>query len=94
MNDPFAVRGEFRDGMLSKLLASLKKQKKFRIFVEARRQGFSYAGSAAAQGVLPVIPSLAASSVTEAIREFAHENASTKISFWESQCSNFPRYFQ
>ena len=79
MNDPFAVRGKFRDVMLSKLLSSLKKQKKFRIVVEARRQGFSYAGSAAAQGVLPAIPSLAASSVTQAIREFAHENASTTI---------------
>lgn len=79
INDPFAVRGEFRDGMLSKLLSRLKKQKKFRIAVETRRQGFSYAGSAAAQGVLPIIPSLAASTGTGTIGEFAHENGRTEI---------------
>ena len=52
INDPFAARGEFRPRTLSTLESNLKRQKSFRIEVEARRQGFSYAGSAVAQGVL------------------------------------------
>ena len=40
INDPFAARGEFKKGTLSKLESNLKKQKTFRIIIEPRRQGF------------------------------------------------------
>jgi hypothetical protein len=71
--------GLLRPLMLSRLLSNLKKQKTFRISIEPRRQGFSYAGSAAAQGVLSIVPSLGESSIMGGINEFAHENASTGI---------------
>jgi hypothetical protein len=38
LNDIFAVRGEFRPAFLSKLTLNLKKQKTFKITIEARRQ--------------------------------------------------------
>jgi hypothetical protein len=69
--DPFAVKGEFKKGTLFKLAANLKKQKKFKIEIEPRRQGFSYAGSAAGQGALPL------TGADVLIGEFAHENAKT-----------------
>jgi uncharacterized Zn finger protein (UPF0148 family) len=53
INDPFAAKGNFSPKALSALAATLKKQKKFKIKIEARRHGFSYAGSAATQGFLP-----------------------------------------
>jgi hypothetical protein len=49
MQDPFAVRGTFSDRVMSKLGMSLKRQKRFRIAIELRRQGFDLAGTAAAQ---------------------------------------------
>jgi hypothetical protein len=54
INDPFAVKGEFRPRVLSTLTSSLKQQRHFKVKIESRRHGFSYAGSAAAQGVLPI----------------------------------------
>jgi hypothetical protein len=69
--DPFAVKGEFKKGTLSKLAANLKKQKKFKIEIEPRRQGFSYAGSAAGQGALPL------AGADMLIGDFAHGNAKT-----------------
>jgi IrrE N-terminal-like domain len=78
INDPFAVKGHFRAGMLATLVSSLKKQKRFRITIEARRHGFSYAGSAAAQGLLPITPSLATPLGDGAlISNFVSENASS-----------------
>jgi hypothetical protein len=83
LEDPFAVRGEFSGGALSTLETSLKKQKRFKINIELRRQGFRYAGSAASQMPLPLPASTALSpSNDRPLGEFAHEN-STKIS--ESQ---------
>jgi len=60
ISDPFAAKGEFKAATLSTLASNLKKQKAFRISIEPRRQGYDYAGSAAAQGVLPIDPTLAA----------------------------------
>jgi hypothetical protein len=69
IKDPFAVEGEFHDNNLSKLIANLKKEKTFKVEIELRRQGFSYAGSAAVQGILP-LPFGGGP-----IGKFAHENA-------------------
>jgi len=80
IKDSFAVKGQFRAGMLATLVSSLKKQKRFRISIEARRQGFGYAGSAAAQGILPITPSLSIPLGNGAlISNFARENASSDI---------------
>jgi hypothetical protein len=51
--DPFAVKGELKKGTLAKLEAELKKQKKFKITIEIRRQGYDSAGSAAPQLIFP-----------------------------------------
>jgi IrrE N-terminal-like domain len=76
VKDPFGVRGEFREGVLSTLIANLKKQKAFKIDIELRRQGFSYAGSAASQIPLPLLASTALPlSDDKPIEEFAHGNA-------------------
>jgi hypothetical protein len=56
INDPFAVAGILPPKVLNTLLASLRRQRTFRISLEERQQGFSYAGSAAAQGSLPIGP--------------------------------------
>jgi IrrE N-terminal-like domain len=78
IKDPFAVQGEFRARMLAILVSSLKNQKRFRISIEARRQGFAYAGSAATHGVLPIPLSLATPLGDGAlISSFASENASS-----------------
>jgi hypothetical protein len=52
IHDPFAAQGEFRSKFLSALESNLKKRKNFIITIEKRRQGFSRAGTAAAQGNL------------------------------------------
>jgi hypothetical protein len=70
-NDLFAVRGEFRPTFLSKLTLNLKKQKTFKITIEARRQGFNRAGSAAMQGYLWNLEN-------EAIGKFAADHATSK----------------
>lgn len=50
INDPFAVAGKFDPRALSALHSNLKKQKSFRIDIEARRQGFNRAGTASSHG--------------------------------------------
>jgi hypothetical protein len=71
LNDIFAVRGEFRPTFLSKLTLNLKKQKTFKITIEARRQGSNRAGSAAMQGYLWNLEN-------EAIGKFAADHAISK----------------
>ena len=71
LNDSFAVRGEFRPIFLSKLTLNLKKQKTFKITIEARRQGSNRAGSAAMQGYLWNLDN-------EAIGKFAEGHATSK----------------
>jgi hypothetical protein len=76
VKDPFAVKGEFHQGTLSTLTANLKKQKTYKIEVELRRQGYSYAGSVASQLLLPSLISAASMpSIDRPIGEFAHGNA-------------------
>jgi hypothetical protein len=78
-SDPFAVQGEIRPSVLAKLTANLKKQKHFKISIESRRQGFKYAGSAAPQGLLPVMPSSSEWTSGKApIGKFAGENVVTQ----------------
>ncbi|MGK7870765.1 hypothetical protein [Falsiroseomonas sp. E2-1-a20] len=45
IGDPFAATGVFAPGMLNRLVRELDKHKTFKVKVEFRRQGFSYAGS-------------------------------------------------
>jgi len=73
IDDPFAVEGELPPKVMDRLLAGLRRQRTFKISLEERRQGFSYAGSAAAQGFLPIGPIRAGSR----IGEFADRNATT-----------------
>jgi hypothetical protein len=76
IKDPFAARGEFRPGMISALESSLKKQKHFKVKIESRRHGFSYAGSAAAQDILPFIQSASGSLAADSIiGKFAGDNS-------------------
>ena len=76
ISDPFATRGEFQPGTLAALIANLKKQKTFRVKIEPRRQGFSYAGSAASQGHLPFVQAGTTTlNGASLIGQFAHENA-------------------
>ena len=77
INDPFAAKGDFRPAVLSTLASSLKKQKTFRIKIEGRRHGFSYAGSAAAQGVLPIDQSSSGNFSENGIGNFVRENATS-----------------
>jgi hypothetical protein len=70
--DPFAVEGQFRPAHLSKLMASLRKQKHFKVKIEARRHGRDRAGSAAAQGELWNLQTAAI------ISHLAEQNASTE----------------
>jgi hypothetical protein len=55
IKDPFAAKGNFDPRALPTLMASLQKQKRFKIIIEGRRQGFSLAGSAATHGVGPTV---------------------------------------
>ena len=50
INDPFAVSGKFDSRALSALHSSLKRQRSFKIHIEARRQGYSRAGTASSHG--------------------------------------------
>jgi IrrE N-terminal-like domain len=70
--DPFAVEGEFRPAFLSKLMASVRKQKHFKVKIEARREVRDRAGSAAAQGGLWNLQTAAI------ISHLAKQNASTE----------------
>ena len=49
IKDPFAAKGNFDPRALPTLMASLQKQKRFKIIIQGRRLGFSYAGSAVPQ---------------------------------------------
>jgi len=78
IGDPFAAKGEFEVKMLDRLISQLDKQKAFTVKVELRRQGFSYAGSAALQGSLPGIPDGGMNVGAEgSIGQFATANADT-----------------
>jgi hypothetical protein len=78
IQDPFAAKGVLREGALSKLVSNLKKQRSFRIQIEPRRQGFRYAGSAAAQISMPYgQPAPLATADGSLIGQFEHENART-----------------
>jgi hypothetical protein len=59
INDPFAAKGQLPREVLPRLVSNLKEQRNFKIKIEGRRLGFSYAGSAAAQSVLAINPSSA-----------------------------------
>jgi hypothetical protein len=78
IRDPFAVKGNLPPRVLATLVSGLAKQKSFKIKIEGRRQGFSYAGSAAAQGMLPIGSSNDGPLHNGSrIGEFAQENAAT-----------------
>jgi hypothetical protein len=78
IGDPFAVTGNLPPSAISALILGLKKQKGFRIKIEGRRQGSGRAGSAAAQGLLPIGPSNDGPLPNGSrIGEFASENAAS-----------------
>jgi hypothetical protein len=79
INDPFAVEGQLPSKVMDRLAAGLSRQKTFKIRLEERRQGFSYAGSATAQDFLP----------NGRIGEFAHENSETGLG---SASASLPAY--
>jgi hypothetical protein len=80
IGDPFAVKGDLPPRVLSALVSGLNKQKGFKIKIEGRRKGFSYAGSAAPQGLLPIASSNSGPLDNGSrIGEFAHENAASSI---------------
>jgi len=79
ISDPFAATGEFKTRTLSRLESSLKKQRSFRIIIEPRRQGFSYAGSAAPQLSMTFMPSATTPTEVEAVGAFAHENSRHEV---------------
>jgi len=76
IQDPFAAYGKFQPRTLSTLESNLKKQKTFRVEIEPRRQGFSYAGSAAAQIAMTYMQPVAEpQSDDRPIGESVHANA-------------------
>jgi IrrE N-terminal-like domain len=75
IKDPFAVKGELHPKVLPALITGLKKQKGFRIKIEARRKGYNSAGSAAAQGTLPIRP--LNNTLDNRIGEFVYDNAAS-----------------
>ncbi len=78
IGDPFAAVGTFDAKVLPNIIGNLHKQKTFKVVVEYRRQGFQYAGSAAAQGTLPGIASGGLSVSGQCtIGQFAASNADT-----------------
>jgi hypothetical protein len=79
LKDPFAVKGELKEGVLSGLKDKLAKQKTFRITTELRRQGFDRAGSAASLIQQPRTPAAAPVSPIddESTGALAHKNAKT-----------------
>lgn len=89
IGDPFAATGAFAPGMLHRLLWGLSKQKRFKVQVELRRQGFSYAGSAAAQSILPGLTGGSLGPVDQnAIGDFASANAEVSA----PSCGDVPVY--
>jgi IrrE N-terminal-like domain len=78
INDPFAAKGEFPPATISALMSNLKKQKSFKIEIELRRHGFSYAGTAAAHGVTPIGQIQGASLQEAPLGDFVRENSVTQ----------------
>jgi hypothetical protein len=78
INDPFAAKGEFPPGAISKLTSSLRKQKSFKIEIEPRRHGFSYAGTAAAHGMTPTDQTEGTSGPEAPFEDFARQNSVTQ----------------
>ena len=80
-SDPFAVEGELKKGVRSRLEAALGKQKTFKIDVEWRRQSFNQAGSATSQTVQPLTSATApVLSGGTPIGVFAHQNTNATLS--------------
>ena len=77
IKDPFAAKGNFDPRALPTLMASLQKQKRFKIVIEGRRQGFSYAGSAATHGVQRTISGGGPLEHGSSFGEFAGQNAAS-----------------
>jgi hypothetical protein len=75
IGDPFAVEGRLNPKVVPTLLSNLCKQKAFMIEVEYRRRGFDSAGSAAAQGVLPIDDPSHGPLNGSSLGEFAAQNA-------------------
>lgn len=81
IQDPFATKGELGRHVLPRLISSLKERRNFKIKVEGRRLGFSYAGSAAAQGVLAISASSGGPFSNDGgIGQFVEENARSNAS--------------
>ena len=77
IKDPFAANGHFHPQMLPTLISSLRKQKRFKIIIEGRRQGFSRAGSAATHGVGPAVSNGGPLEHGASFGEFAGQNAAS-----------------
>jgi len=77
IKDPFAANGHFHPQMLPTLISSLRKQKRFKIIIEGRRQGFSRAGSAATHGVEPAVSNGGPLEHGASFGEFAGQNAAS-----------------
>jgi hypothetical protein len=77
IKDPFAAKGNFNPRALPTLMASLQKQKRFKIIIEGRRQGFGYAGSAATHGVQRTISGGGPLEYGSSFGEFAGQNAAS-----------------
>ncbi len=77
IKDPFAVKGALRPAVMSALISGLTKQKSFKIKIEGRRQGFNRAGTAAAQGTLPIGPLSGSFNEGRLIGEFVRENSAS-----------------
>ena len=71
------LKAAFPPKALSQLLFGLTKQKAFKIRVQWRRQGFSYAGSAAGQGTLNLNDAADGPMNGSTMGEFAAQNAAT-----------------
>lgn len=83
IGDPFAVSGHFDPGSLARLETNLQTQKSFAITVRRARTGFSQAGSAAAQGSVPVQGALALDT-----RSHTAEGIAGKVPSWRINISD------
>src|ERR1700730_9560644 len=78
IKDPFAAQGNFDHRALPTLIASLQKQKRFKVIIEGRRQGFSRAGSAATHGARPTGSSEGPLEHGSSFGEFAGQYAASR----------------
>lgn len=83
IGDPFAISGHFDPGSLARLETNLQTQKSFAITVRRARTGFSQAGSAAAQGSVPVQGALALDT-----RSHTTEGIAGKVPSWRINISD------